>query len=113
MTDSEIEELAGKSLDKRIGEYGYINRQNCQQHYTDGFVDGYKKNYADWHYPAKGELPPGLVDVFVYYKHKKGFVNTTIGFYNIGWTIRNNDKDSDCTVIAWHYLPDVTQIEGE
>jgi hypothetical protein len=71
------------------------------------------KLYADWHYPAKGELPPGLVDVFVYYKHKKGFTNIAIGFYGVGWTIRNNDKDSDCTVIAWHYLPDVTQIEGE
>ena len=76
------------------------------------------EKYADWHYPAKGDLPVGFVDVFVYYKHKKGFVNTTIGFYNEGWTFRsgccgNSDKPKDCTVIAWHHLPDVTQIEGE
>lgn len=43
MKTNAIAELARKALEKRMGTYGYIKKDNVYIPYTDGFEDGYKK----------------------------------------------------------------------
>ena len=40
MTKEELEKEAEKSLDKRLGTYAYIRKQDCYTPYVDGYTDG-------------------------------------------------------------------------
>ena len=40
MTGEELEKEAEKSLDKRLGTYAYIRKQDCYINYVDGYTDG-------------------------------------------------------------------------
>lgn len=40
MIKEELEKEAEKSLDKRLGTYCYIMKQNCYRNYVDGYIDG-------------------------------------------------------------------------
>ena len=40
MTNEELYKEAEESLDKRLGTYAYINKQNCYRNYVDGYTDG-------------------------------------------------------------------------
>ena len=40
MTEEELEKEAEKSLDKRLGTYAYIRKQDCYINYVDGYTDG-------------------------------------------------------------------------
>ena len=42
------EELASEGLKKRMGTMGYLNIQNVQKPYTDGFLDGYNAALAGY-----------------------------------------------------------------
>ena len=43
MEANAIAELAREGLEKRLGTYGYVNKDICYKPYTEGFEDGYKK----------------------------------------------------------------------
>ena len=40
MTKEELKKEAEEGLDKRLGTYAYINKQNCYRNYVDGYIDG-------------------------------------------------------------------------
>ena len=40
MTKDELKQEAEKSLDKRLGTYAYIRKQDCYTNYVDGYIDG-------------------------------------------------------------------------
>ena len=40
MTKEELKQEAEKSLDKRLGTYAYIRKQDCYTNYVDGYIDG-------------------------------------------------------------------------
>ncbi len=40
MTKAGLEKEAEKSLDKRLGTYAYIRKQDCYRNYVDGYTDG-------------------------------------------------------------------------
>jgi DNA repair exonuclease SbcCD ATPase subunit len=40
MTEEELKQEAEKSLDKRLGTYAYIRKQDCYTNYVDGYIDG-------------------------------------------------------------------------
>ena len=40
MTKEELKQDAEKSLDKRLGTYAYIRKQDCYTNYVDGYIDG-------------------------------------------------------------------------
>ena len=40
MTKEELEKEANESLDKRLGTYAYIRKQDCYRPYVDGYTDG-------------------------------------------------------------------------
>ena len=40
MTKEELVNEAEKSLDKRLGTYAYIRKQDCYTNYVDGYIDG-------------------------------------------------------------------------
>ena len=39
MTKEELVNEAEKSLDKRLGTYAYIRKQDCYTNYVDGYID--------------------------------------------------------------------------
>ena len=39
MTKEELKQDAEKSLDKRLGTYAYIRKQDCYTNYVDGYID--------------------------------------------------------------------------
>ena len=39
MTKEKLEKEAEKSLDKRLGTYAYIRKQDCYTNYVDGYID--------------------------------------------------------------------------
>ena len=39
MTKEELKQEAEKSLDKRLGTYAYIRKQDCYTNYVDGYID--------------------------------------------------------------------------
>ena len=39
MTEEELKQEAEKSLDKRLGTYAYIRKQDCYTNYVDGYID--------------------------------------------------------------------------
>lgn len=39
MTKEELKQEAEKSLDKRLGTYAYIRKQDCYTNYVDGYMD--------------------------------------------------------------------------
>ena len=39
MTKNELKQEAEKSLDKRLGTYAYIRKQDCYTNYVDGYID--------------------------------------------------------------------------
>jgi hypothetical protein len=39
MTKEELKQEAEKSLDKRLGTYAYISKQDCYTNYVDGYID--------------------------------------------------------------------------
>lgn len=41
--EERIREFAEEALEKRLGTYGYVKKDNCYKPYTEGFEDGYKK----------------------------------------------------------------------
>lgn len=41
--EERIREFAEEGLEKRLGTYGYVNKDICYKPYTEGFEDGYKK----------------------------------------------------------------------
>ena len=40
MIEEELKQEAEKSLDKRLGTYAYIRKQDCYTNYVDGYIDG-------------------------------------------------------------------------
>jgi hypothetical protein len=40
MIEEELKQDAEKSLDKRLGTYAYIRKQDCYTNYVDGYIDG-------------------------------------------------------------------------
>jgi hypothetical protein len=40
MNKEELKQDAEKSLDKRLGTYAYIRKQDCYTNYVDGYIDG-------------------------------------------------------------------------
>ena len=61
------EEKAEKGLEKRLGTMGYLNKQNVQKPYTDGFTDGMQereKENAQFRadYDKQKEINKELVD---------------------------------------------------
>jgi NAD-dependent SIR2 family protein deacetylase len=40
MIEEELKQDAEKSLDKRLGTYAYIRKQDCYTNYVDGYTDG-------------------------------------------------------------------------
>ena len=41
--EERIREFAEEALEKRLGTYGYVNKDICYKPYTEGFEDGFKK----------------------------------------------------------------------
>jgi NAD-dependent SIR2 family protein deacetylase len=39
MTEEELKKEAEESLDKRLGTYAYIRKQDCYTNYVDGYID--------------------------------------------------------------------------
>jgi hypothetical protein len=39
MIEEELKQEAEKSLDKRLGTYAYIRKQDCYTNYVDGYID--------------------------------------------------------------------------
>ena len=39
MTKEELKQEAEESLDKRLGTYAYIRKQDCYTNYVDGYID--------------------------------------------------------------------------
>ena len=52
MIEEELKQEAEKSLDKRLGTYAYIRKQDCYTNYVDGYIDGaefgYNKAIEEW-----------------------------------------------------------------
>ena len=45
MIKEELKQNAEKSLDKRLGTYAYIRKQDCYTNYVDGYIDGAEFGY--------------------------------------------------------------------
>lgn len=58
MTEEKIRQKAEAALDKRLGTYGYINKDRCCLIYIDGYIDGATENGIVWHKVADGDIPP-------------------------------------------------------
>lgn len=52
-----LQAKAEAALEKRMGTYGYIRKDNCYKPYTDGYRDGAKENSPVWHEIFLGSRP--------------------------------------------------------
>jgi ribosomal protein S16 len=104
MTKEELVNEAEKSLDKRLGTYAYIRKQDCYTNYVDGYIDSAEPREKQIQIDAEqiralqkqnGELTDKVKELKAQIEKMKSDV-----MRNVKWADQNKNEQMYCKLNA-------------